>query len=40
METLNRLGGIEGIKKLGCHRIPYSEFATIIIKGIKEGGER
>ena len=36
IKALNRLGGIEGIKKLGCHRIPYSEFATAIIKGIKE----
>ena len=36
IEALNRLGGIEGIKKLECHRIPYSEFDTVIIKGIKE----
>jgi len=40
-ETLMRVGGIEGIKKLGWNEIPYryvsySEIATIVIKGIKK----
>ncbi len=41
IETLNRLGGIEGIKKLGCHRIPYSEvpdskIASLVVKDIRK----
>ena len=41
IETLNRLGGIEGIKKLGCRRIHYSEvsdskIASLVIKDIKK----
>ncbi len=35
-EMLSRLGGIEGIRKLECHRIPYSKFITVIIKDIEE----
>lgn len=41
IETLNRVEGIEGIRRLGCNQIPYSyvpdsRIATIIIKGIKK----
>jgi len=40
IETLIRVGGIEGIRKLGCGQIhycyvPHSKIATVIIKGIK-----
>ncbi len=40
IETANRVGGIEGIRRLGCGRIPnkyvsHSNFTTIIIKDIK-----
>jgi len=39
-ETLNRLGGIEGIRRLGCGQVPscyvpHSKIATVIIEGIK-----
>lgn len=41
IETLIRVGGMEGIRKLGCGQIPYSyvpysEIATVVIKGIKK----
>lgn len=41
METLMRVGGIEGIRKLGCGKIPYSyvsysKIASVVIKGIEK----
>ncbi len=41
VEALNRMGGIEGIRRLGCNQIPPpyvpdSEIATVVIKGIKK----
>lgn len=41
IETLIRVGGIEGIRRLGCGEIPYSyvshsKIATVVIKDIKK----
>ncbi len=41
METLIRVGGMEGTRKLGCGQIPYSyvshsKIATVVIKGIEK----
>jgi len=40
IETLSRVGGIEGIRRLGCDEIPcsyvsHSKTATVVIKDIK-----
>ncbi len=41
IETLIKVGGIEGIRRLGCGEIPYSyvshsKIATVVIKNIKK----
>ena len=35
IEALNRVAGIEGIRRLGCNQIP-TKIATVVIEDIKE----